>query len=64
MEHTIFGLIKTGGEIAGQHKIAQNTADAIKLDLDAMNRALFLYGCEDDPKPERNDPSKEDKALH
>ena len=50
MEHTIFGLIKKRGEIAGQHKIAQKAADAIKADLDAIDRALVLCGYEDDPK--------------
>ncbi|MGH1457875.1 MAG: hypothetical protein ACRBBT_03135 [Paracoccaceae bacterium] len=50
MEHTIFGLIKKRGEIAGQHKAAQNAADAIKADLDALDRALVLCGYEDDPK--------------
>ena len=50
MEHTIFGLIKKRGEIAGQHKIAQKAADSIKADLDAIDRALVLCGYEDDPK--------------
>jgi len=50
MEHTIFGLIKTRGEIAGQHKAAVQAADALKADLDAIDRALVLCGYEDDPK--------------
>lgn len=50
MEHTIFGLIKKRGEIAGQHKAAQKAADALKADLDAIDRALVLCGYEDDPK--------------
>ena len=50
MEHTIFGLIKKRGEIAGQHKVAIKAADAIKADLDAIDRALVLCGYEDDPK--------------
>ncbi|MDC0115934.1 hypothetical protein OAH97_00460 [Octadecabacter sp.] len=50
MEHTIFGLIKKRGEIAGQHKAVQQAADAIRADLDAIDRALVLCGYEDDPK--------------
>jgi len=50
MEHTIFGLIKKRGEIAGQHKVALQAADALKADLDAIDRALVLCGYEDDPK--------------
>ncbi|MEP1588435.1 MAG: hypothetical protein ABJR46_13040 [Tateyamaria sp.] len=50
MEHTIFGLIKKRGEIAGQHKVALKAADALKADLDAIDRALVLCGYEDDPK--------------
>jgi len=50
MEHTIFGLIKKRGEIAGQHKVAMKAADALKADLDAIDRALVLCGYEDDPK--------------
>ena len=30
------------GEIAGRHKAAHSAADAIKADLDAINRALVL----------------------
>ncbi len=33
MDHTIFGLIKKRGEIAGQYKVAQKASDAIKADL-------------------------------
>lgn len=33
MEHTIFGLIKKRGEIAGQYKAALKTADSIKYDI-------------------------------
>ncbi len=50
MEHTIFGLIKKRGEIAGQHKLALKAADTLKADLDAIDRALVLCGYEDDPK--------------
>ncbi|MFD1159025.1 hypothetical protein [Roseovarius aestuarii] len=50
MEHTIFGLIKKRGEIAGQHKAAVKAADALKADLDAIDRALVLCGYEDDPR--------------
>jgi hypothetical protein len=50
MEHTIFGLIKKRGDIAGQHKVALRAADALKADLDAIDRALVLCGYEDDPK--------------
>ncbi|MEO9685566.1 MAG: hypothetical protein ABJF86_16870 [Tateyamaria sp.] len=50
MEHTIFGLIKKRGEIAGQHKVALKAADDLKADLDAIDRALVLCGYEDDPK--------------
>ncbi|WP_300009509.1 hypothetical protein [uncultured Roseobacter sp.] len=50
MEHTIFGLIKKRGEIAGQHKAAVKAADALKADLDAIDRTLVRCGYEDDPK--------------
>tara|TARA_R100000773_G_scaffold44295_1_gene44916 strand:+ start:171 stop:587 length:417 start_codon:yes stop_codon:yes gene_type:complete len=50
MEHTLSGLIKKRGEIAGQHKVALKAADALKADLDAIDRALVLCGYEDDPK--------------
>ena len=50
MEHTIFGLIKKRGEIAGQHKVALKAADTLKSDLDAIDRALVLCGYQDDPK--------------
>lgn len=50
MEHTIFGLIKKRGEIAGQHKVALKAADVLKADLDAIDRALVLCGYQDDPK--------------
>jgi len=50
MEHTIFGLIKKRGEIAGQHKVAIKSADTLKADLDAIDRALVLCGYEGDPK--------------
>lgn len=46
----IHGLIKKRGEIAGQHKVAMKAADALKSDLDAIDRALVLCGYEDDPK--------------
>jgi len=50
MEHTIFGLVKRRGEIAGQHKVAMQAADALKADLDAIDRTLVLCGYEDDSK--------------
>jgi hypothetical protein len=50
MEHTIFGLIKKRGELAGQHKVAMQAADALERDLDAIDRALVLCGYQDDPK--------------
>lgn len=50
MEHTIFGLIKKRGEIAGQHKAAQIAANVIRDDLAAIDRALLLCGYQDDPK--------------
>ena len=50
MQNTIHGLIKKRGEIAGQHKVAQKAADALKADLDAIDRALVLCGYESDPK--------------
>ena len=50
MEHTIHGLIKKRGDIAGQHKVAVKAADALKADLDAIDRALVLVGYQDDPK--------------
>ncbi len=46
----IHGLIKKRGEIAGQHKAAMKAADALKADLDAIDRALVLCGYEDDPR--------------
>ncbi len=46
----VHGLIKKRGEIAGQHKIAMKAADALKADLDAIDRALVLCGYEGDPK--------------
>jgi len=50
MRNTVHGLIKKRGEIAGQHKVALKAADALKADLDAIDRALVLCGYEDDPK--------------
>ena len=50
MQNTIHGLIKKRGEIAGKHKAAMVAADALKADLDAIDRALVLCGYEDDPK--------------
>ena len=50
MEHTIHGLVKKRGEIAGQHKVAVQAQEAIKADLDAIDRALVLCGYQDDPK--------------
>ena len=46
----IHGLIKKRAEIAGQHKVAQKAADALKADLETLDRALVLCGYEDDPK--------------
>ncbi len=50
MQNTIHGLIKKRGEIAGQHKVALKDADALKADLDAIDRTLVLCGYQDDPK--------------
>tara|TARA_R110000765_G_scaffold215157_6_gene320026 strand:+ start:135 stop:437 length:303 start_codon:yes stop_codon:yes gene_type:complete len=50
MEHTILGQIMKRGEIAGQYKVAQKAADALKADLHAIDRAVMLCGCDDDPK--------------
>ncbi|EBA12387.1 hypothetical protein [Roseobacter sp. CCS2] len=50
MQNTIHGLIKKRGEIAGQHKVALKAADALKADLDAIDRALVLCGYQNDPK--------------
>ncbi|MBB05873.1 MAG: hypothetical protein CML03_10195 [Pseudooceanicola sp.] len=50
MEHTIFGLVKKRCEIAGQYKAAVKAAEALKADLDAIDRALVLCGYEEDPK--------------
>ncbi len=50
MEHTIFGLVKKRGEVAGQHKVAVKAADDLKADLAAIDRALRLCGYKDDPK--------------
>ena len=44
MQNTINGLIKKRGEIAGQHKAAMKAADAIKADLEAIDRGLVLCG--------------------
>lgn len=44
MEHTIFGLIEKRSEIAGQNKIVQKAADALKTDLNAIDRARVLRG--------------------
>jgi len=46
----IHGLIKKRGEVAGQHKVAVKAADAIKADLDAIDRALMICGYQGDPK--------------
>ena len=46
----IHGLIKKRAELAGQHKAAVKAADAIKADLDAIDRALVLCGYKDDPR--------------
>lgn len=46
----IHGLIKKRAELAGQHKAAAKAADALKADLDAIDRALVLCGYEDDPR--------------
>jgi len=50
MDHTIFGLIKKRGEIAGQHKVAMRAADVLKADRAAIDRALVQCGYKDDPK--------------
>ena len=49
MEHTMHGLVKKRSDIAGQHKIAMQAADALKADLNAIDRALVLVGYQDDP---------------
>ena len=59
MEHTIHGLVKKRGEIAGQHKVAVQAQEAIKADLDAIDRALVLCGYQDDPKGSRHSPQIE-----
>lgn len=46
----IHGLIRKRGEVAGQHKVAVKAADAIKADLDAIDRALVICGYQGDPK--------------
>lgn len=46
MEHTIFGLIRKRGEIAGQHKAAVKAAGALRADLAAIDRTLELCGYE------------------
>ena len=46
----IHGLIKKRAELAGQHKAAVKATDAIKADLDAIDRTLVLCGYEDDPR--------------
>ena len=43
MEHSIHGLIKKRGEIAGQHKVAMKAAAELKADLDAIDRALVQF---------------------
>jgi hypothetical protein len=50
MEHTIFGLIKRRGEIAGQHKFAMKAADVLKVDMAAIDRSLVMCGYQNDPK--------------
>ena len=50
MEHTIFGLIEKRVEIAHHHKVAVKATDAIRADLDAIDRALVLVGYQGDPK--------------
>jgi len=45
----IHGLIKKRGEVAGQHRVAVKAADAVKADLDAIDRALVLCGYQGDP---------------
>ncbi len=50
MQNTIHGLIKKRSEIAGQHRAAAKSLDALQADLDAIDRALVLCGYEDDPK--------------
>ena len=50
MEQTIHGLIRKRAEMAGQHQVTQKAADAIKADLDAIDSALVLCGCDDDLK--------------
>lgn len=46
----ISGLIRKRAEIAGQHKAAMKAADAVKQDLDALDRALAVCGYKGDPR--------------
>jgi hypothetical protein len=69
MEHTIFGLVKKHGEIAGQHTAAMKAAEALKVDLDAIDRALVLCGYEDGPRGiaprgKYRQPTKLDNSPH
>ena len=48
--HVISGLIRKRGEVAGQHKAALKAADAIKADLDALDRALTVCGYKGNPR--------------
>lgn len=46
----ISGLIRKRSEVAGQLKVAQKAAEAVKGDLAAIDRALELCGYEGDPR--------------
>jgi cytidine deaminase len=50
MEHTIFGLIKRRGEIAGQHKFAMKAADVLKVNMSTIDRSLVLCCYQNRPK--------------
>jgi hypothetical protein len=50
MEHTIFGLIKRRGEIAGQHKFAMKAADVLKVDMAAIDRSFVLWAIRTTPR--------------
>jgi len=46
----VSGLIKKRAEIAGLHRSAVKATEAIKADLNAIDRALHLCGYEGDPR--------------
>ena len=46
----ISGLIRKRSEVAGQLKVAQKAAEAVKSDLAALDRALEICGYTGDPR--------------